>query len=523
MMALALSLFLLAQEQPAPTAAMPASEEFTKAVFFAKKYAEMKDWTNAYQQFAKADALQPDQPEVLYNMAVLLAKAGRYSESQAKVDRYNQLFPAGGEKPLVTKLQLELEFQRELQTRRQAEQEYADLFTRGRFLYSKNDLDAALKLFQDAEQKRPTDPAAVFNQAVIFEKLGDFAKASERLNRYQELESEAEAKTAANQRILALESEMADMKTKFVCSFCGLRLPIGSTWCHRCWHGPYASSSPACATATRATFYADGRFAKNDALSCVRDDLHYTAAKQRAIQEARKAEGWTYNGEIIQGFRDQVKYVQGADYLERIVAPGSGEILQFAAHAAGDGKTFLLDREDVVIDGQKYTNRYSFDAQNRIARQEVEYQNAAGCNHVINMAADVVYANDLVSVVKITGGYEGTLVEGSPKVDWTTVVAYTYDSAARLAKEDLTVTAMNKVYRVRPYGHERDEVAKLYDRMRVNRPIENMLTPGDRCGTAGNLFLTNPIDLRPFYAIAPHLGMTLPAGVAKAAVTFTYP
>ena len=513
-------------QQPVPAnAAMPVGEEFTKAVFFAKKYSDMKDWANAYQQYAKADALQPDQPEVLYDMAVLLAKSGRYSESQAKVDRYNQLFPAGAEKPLVAKLQLELEFQRELQKKRQAEQEYADLFTRGRFLYSKNDLAGALKQFQDAEQKRPTDPAAVFNQATIYEKQGDFAKASERFRRYQELESGPAEKAAAEQRILAIDAEIEDMKSKIVCPFCGLRLPIGATWCHRCWHGTYATATTAaaCATATRATTYADGRFAKNDALSCARDDLHYTAAKQRAVQDARKAEGWTYNGEIIQGFRDQVKYVQGADTLERIVAPGTGEILYFAAHPAGDGKTFLLDREDVIIDGQKYTNRYTFDAQNRIARQEVEYQNAAACNHVVTMTADAVYSNDLLSAVKITGGTEGSPVEGSPKLDWTAVIANAYDPASRLGKEDLTVTAMNKVYRAKAVGQVRDEVAKLYDRMRVNRPIDNMLTIGDRCALSGNVFLGNPIDLRPFYALVPELATTLTPGVTKATVTFTYP
>jgi len=524
------------QPAPQPSAAMPVSEDFTKAVYFGKKFAEMKDYANAYQQFAKADSLQPDQPQVLYNMAVLLAKSGRFSESQAKVDRYNQLFPAGAEKPMITTLQLDLEFQRELQKKRQVEQEYTDLFTRGRFLYSKNDLDAALKQFQDAEQKRPTDPAAVYNQGVIYEKLGEFTKALERFHRYEELESDADAKSATNQRLLALESEIEDTKTKIVCPFCGLRLPIGATWCHRCWHGPYLTSSPVwnsrpCgegATVTRATVYADGRFAKNDTLSCLFDgpmleSLRYSAARQRAIQEARKAEGWTYNGDIIQGFRDQVKYVQGADYLEKIVAPGSGEILEFDAHAAGNGNLFLLDREDVIIDGQKYTNHYTFDAQNRIARQQVEYQNAAGCNHVITMTADVTYQGDLMSGVKITGGYEGVVVEGSPKVDWTTTIAYTYDTASRVVKEDLTVAAFNKVYRVKPYGHERDDVSKIYDRMRVNRPIENMLALGDRCGTAGNVFLMNPIDLRPFYALSPNLGITLPNGVTRATVTFTYP
>jgi tetratricopeptide (TPR) repeat protein len=536
--ALFVAAFAFGQEVPAPqpSAAMPASADFTEAVFYGKKFAEMKDYANAYQQFAKADSLQPDHPQVLYNMAVLLAKAGRFSESQAKVDRYNQLFPAGAEKPMITTLQLELGFQRELQKKRQVEQEYTEIFTRGRFLYSKNDLDAALKQFQDAEQKRPTDPAAVYNQAVIYEKLGEFAKAVERFHRYEELESDADAKSAANQRLLALESEIEDTKTKIVCPFCGHRLPIGATWCHRCWHGPYLTSSPVwnsrpCgegATATRATSYSDGRFARNETLSCLfngpmLESLRYSASRQRAIQEARKSEGWTYSGDIIQGFRDQVKYVQGADYLEKIVAPASGEILTFAAHAAGDGRMFLLDREDVIIDGQKYTNRYTFDAQNRIAQQQVEYQNAAGCNHVITMTADVAYQGDLMSAVKITGGYEGVVVEGSPKVDWTTTIAYTYDAASRVAKEDLTVAAFNKVYRVRPYGHERADVEKIYDRMRVNRPIENMLAVGDRCGTAGNVFLMNPIDLRPFYAITPNLGITLPNGVTRATVTFTYP
>ena len=508
-------------QEPAPSsAAMPASEEFTKAVFFGKKFAEIKDFASAVQQFARADALQPDQPQVLYNLAVLLAKAGRYSESQAKVDRYNQLFPAGAEKLMITKLQLELEFQRELQKRRQTEQEYTDLFNRGRFLYSKNDLAAALKQFQDAEQKRPTDPAAVYNQAVIYEKLGDFAKASERYHRHEELESDADAKAATDQRLLALESEIDDMKTKIVCPFCGLRLPIGARWCHRCWHGPYLTSSTACATATRATSYADGRFAKNDTLPCAFDDLHYTAAKQRAIQDARKAEGWTYNGEIIQGYRDQLKYVQGPDYMEKIVAPATGEILNFAAHPVG--VTFLLDREDVVIDGQKYTNRYSFDPQNRIVQQQVDYQNAAACNHIISMTADVTYANDVLAGVKIAGGYEGTVVEGSPRTDWTATIAYAYDTAARVTKEDLTVTAFSKTYKQKPYGAERDDVSKLYDRMRVNRPIENMLSAGDRCATSGTTILGNAIDLRPFYAITPNLATVLGGGVTRATVTFTY-
>src|SRR5881392_1529339 len=93
--------------QPAAAAAMPPSEEFVKAVYFGKKFADRKDYAAAYTNYAKADSLQPDVPGVLYNMGVLLARAGRFSEAQAKVDRYNQLFPNGVEKPLVTKLQLD--------------------------------------------------------------------------------------------------------------------------------------------------------------------------------------------------------------------------------------------------------------------------------------------------------------------------------------------------------------------------------------------------------------------------------
>src|SRR5881396_2848344 len=100
----------------------------------------------------------------------------------------------------------------------------------------------------------------------------------------------------------------------------------------------------------------------------LREAVRYTPSRQRAIQDARKSEGWTYTADIIQALGDRVKYVQGNDYLEKIVAPSTGEMLQYAAHAAGDG-TWLLDREDLIIDGQKYTARYTFDAGNRIAQE----------------------------------------------------------------------------------------------------------------------------------------------------------
>jgi Flp pilus assembly protein TadD len=523
--------------QPAATAAMPPSEEFVKAVYFGKKFADRKDYAAAYTNYAKADSLQPDVPGVLYNMGVLLARAGRFSEAQAKVDRYNQLFPNGAEKPLVAKLQLDLEFERELQKKRQADEEYTGLFTRGRFLFNKGDLDAALKLFQDAEQQRPTDPAAVFDQAVVYEHLGELAKASERFHRYEELEPDANAKSSADQRILGIESEMSDMKTKIVCPFCGWRLPIGALWCPHCWHGPYLTSqspwnSRPCndgATATRATYFADNRFAKNDSLPCLftgtmLEALRYTPVRQRQVQEARKAEGWTYSGDVIQGWRDrqgnEIHYVQGPEYLEKIISPTGGDVLLFAAHRAGD--IWLLDREDQVIDGQKHTSHYTFDAQNRISGQQVVYQNAAGCNDVITMTAVPSFANNQLSALKVLGSYTGPTVQGSPHVEWEANIVYAYDPNARLTKEDLAVTSMTKIYQDKAYGTQRQEIATLYPDMRVRKPVERLLATGDRCGISGGTILSNPIDLRPFYAFSPNLNVALPPGVTRAAVTFTY-
>ena len=101
-----------------------------------------------------------------------------------------------------------------------------------------------------------------------------------------------------------------------------------------------------------------------------------------------------------------MKYVQGADYLEKVIAPQSGEMLNYAAHSAGDAG-WLLDREDLIIDGQKYTARYTFDASNRIAQEQVEYQNTAACDHLISMTAGYTYAGDSLQSVKIHGGYDG--------------------------------------------------------------------------------------------------------------------
>ena len=544
--ALLLAIPLAAQDVPAPPTPQAAEpevnveEEFAKAVFFGRKFADMGDYATAYVHLAKADRLKPDQSAVLYDMGVVLARAGRYSEAQVKVDQYLKLFPAGAEKALITRLQFELDFQRELQKKRQADQEYSDLLNRARFVYGKGELADALRLYQQAGQLRPTDPAPVYNEALVYEKLADYGKAIERFRRYSELETDQAARSAIEERVYGLQRELDDMQTKIVCSFCGRKLSAGATWCERCWHGPYLVKSPVwntrgCAdgaSATRATYFSDDRFNRNDILPCIvpggslREALRYSPSRQNDIRRARQAEGWTYAGENLQSWSDkqgnQIHYHQGNQYLEKVTSTLGGEILTYVAHPGGEG-IWLLDREDIVIDAQQYTNRYSFDAAGRIARQDVEYQNTAACNHIIDMAAEYAYDGELLSNVKIRGGYEGFVAEGKPKTEWFALVSYAYDDKARVAKEELTVTSMSKTYDQKAQGALRDDLNRLYPTMRVRRPIENVQRMGDLCASSGAMSLSNPVDLRPFYAMSPNLGIALPNGVTKAVVTFTYP
>jgi Flp pilus assembly protein TadD len=547
LLALLLAAVLHAQEAPVPPAPSPAAaapakdEEFTKAAYFGHKFAELGEHASAYEQFEKANAIKPDDPAILYNMAVVLARAGRYSDAQVKADRYVQLFPEGAERANVTKLQLELEFQRELQKKRQADQEYADLFNRAKFVYARGELGEALRLFKLAEQQRPNDAANVYNQAVILEKQADFAGAIERFRRYSDLETDVEKKATIDERVFVLQHEVDDMATKIVCPFCGHKLPAGATWCERCWHGPYLVTSPvwntrSCASgasATRATYFSDARFNRNDILPCLfngpslREALRYSPARQREIRSARRAEGWTYDGEYLSGFTDksgnQIKYEQGPEYLERVTSTSGGEILEYAAHAGAPG-VWLLDREDLVVDDQRYTNRYNFDANGRVAQQLVEYQNTAACNHIISMSADYIYGGEQLMNVNVTGGYRGFAGEGAPETSWSATVMFAYDEQKRLAKEELTVTKFDKTYTQKAQGALRDDINKLYPGgMRVKKPIETVQRSGDLCGTQGNVFLSNPIDLRPFYLLSPNLAIALQNGVTKAVVTFTYP
>jgi tetratricopeptide (TPR) repeat protein len=510
-----------------------AESDFTRAVFFGKKFADMGDYAAAAEQYEKANSLKPDVGPVLYNQAVVLARSGRYLEAQVKAERYQRLFPDGPETALIEKLELELEFQRELQKRRQADQDYADLFSRARFSYTRGELSDALTLFAQAERIRPNDAAAVFNQAVVLEKQLEFAKAIERFRRYAELESDLTRKAGIDERVYALQREVDDMQTKIVCTFCGRKLPVGTTWCERCWHGPYDTRSPAwnsrpcapTASATRATYYSDGRFNRNEVLPCLwqngamLETLRYSAARQQAIRNARKAEGWTYADDVLQGNRD-LRFVQGASHLEKVIANGGGEILNYVAHP--EGGFWLLDREDLVVDATRYAIQYSYDAERHITQQQVQYQNTAACNHLIGMTAVYSWQGDALMGASIKGGYDGYPAEGSPKTEWQATVGYVYDPQGRMAREEVTVTSMAKTYMQKPDGALRDEINRIYGGMRVKRPIENILRTGDVCAASGATLLANPIDLRPFYAVSPNLGTVLPPGVTKSVTTITY-
>jgi hypothetical protein len=125
-------------------------------------------------------------------------------------------------------------------------------------------------------------------------------------------------------------------------------------------------------------------------------------------------------------------------------------------------------------------------------------------------------------LVALKGGYEGFPAEGAPKTEWEATIGYTYDTNHRIEREELLVRSLAKTYMQKPDGALRDEVNRIYAGMRVKRPIESVQRIGDVCATAGSALLTNPIDLRPFYALLPNLAMQLPNGVTRAVVTVTY-
>ncbi|MGA7613842.1 MAG: tetratricopeptide repeat protein [Thermoanaerobaculia bacterium] len=532
-----------AQVTPPATAAGPAQnasdirDEYQRAVYFGKKFFEIGDYASALEQFEKADQILPDQPALLYDSALALTRLGRIADAQVRIERYLTIFPQGAEADNVKKLQLELDWQRELQKKQQIDHDYLELFNRGRFLLAHGDVEQALEVFQRAEQQHPDDPAISYNQAIAYEREGDFLKATERYRRYLATDPSATDKSEVDQRIFALERELDDSRTKMVCPFCGYKLPIGAMWCPHCWHGPFLTASSlfntrACGTgasATRTSFYSDGRVARNEELACqlqggnFLDAIKYTPPRRRAIQQQRIADGWTYDGDVLASRGSgttEVELRQG-EYLESVLDHGSGEILDFVAHP-GSGGTWLLDRENLVIEGQRYTNRYSYDEKGRILQLRSSYVNTAACGDAIEMTADLTWNGDSLASVALHGGYTGYPAAGSPKTEWSATVGFAYDAQGRVGSEELEVDSYTKTWMQKPSRESRGEISTMYPGVRYRRPTD-ILRRGDYCRVVGSQLVGNAIDLRPFFAVIPDLATVLQHGVQRVTVGFTYP
>jgi len=514
------------------------SEEFNKTTFFGKKFFDLGDFASAEAQFNRANEIVPDRPGVLYDLAVIFARQGKFAEAQEKIDRYTLLYPGGAERALIDKLQLELDFQRELQRKQQADLDYAELFNRGKFQFDKGNYKEALEIFRNAEKQRPNDPATLFNQALTLEALGDYVQATDRLRRYLAVKQNPQDKVQIDEKIFSLESEVEDQATKFVCPFCGNKLAHGATWCPRCWHGPYLPDSPIwntriCgrgATATRTTYYSDGRIHQNEDLDCLIHDrnfaatLPYSRARQRAIQDARKAEGWTYSGDVIQsleGDKGTIFKLKQDGSLETLYAYDSGDVLNYHGHQTDDGR-WLLDDEEYMIDGQKYAKHYDYDGSGRITRETVRYHNMNACGHIITIVADYQYQGETLQRVLFTGSYDGYLEEGTPKAEWKGALAWTYDEAGRVSTEEFNLDSYTKTYTTDMSRDKYNELRRLHPGMRTRRPID-VLKTADYCSVVGSKLVANQIDLRPFYTISPNIAILLPTGVTRIVTTFTYP
>jgi len=516
-------------------------EEFGRAIVFGKRFSDIGDTKGALENYLRADSIFPDQPGVLYNLAILMVREGRYADAHSRVERYIALFPTGAEIENAKRLQLELDFQKEVEKRQQETKNYVELFNRGRYHLSRGEYEQALRIFDEAARKQPTDSALAYNQALAWEQTGNFVRATEYLRRYLALTPSPADKNEIDQKLFRLEAEITDMRTKFVCPFCGLKLLNGATWCHRCWHGPYLFTEPhwnsrPCvvgASATRTLFYVDGRFGGNEVLSCTiregrfGESLSYSPAKQKAIRDARKAEGWVYQGEYLvekkAGEQKVIILEQGADVLEHILAPASGDVLAYSAEKSGEGR-WNLANEEFVIDGVRFTKSYTYDASRRIAREKVAYQNRGACDHLIEMTADYAWdGGGTLGSVRLAGGYTGLAVEGSPTVAWAGTLGFAYDPKGRVAREEFVLSSFTKTYTEKPKADQiRDEVKDFYPTLKWKQPLDIMRT-GDYCGMAGTQRLANRIDLRPFYTVSPSLPMLLPFGVAKMTVDYAYP
>ena len=519
--------------QPTSTLTLAQEQELLAAATFGSRFYESGDFPAALEQFRAAEKLVPAHPAVLFNLAVVLARMGRYDDAQIKVHTYRALYPDGEEIPQVLELQVDLDWVRELKKRSDIERAYLGLFASGRSAFEAGDYRRAADAFRQAQSTRPADSPAAFNQAVSLEAIGDYEGAIALL---ASIDTPAVDRSLIDSRIALLQAEIADSKSHTVCGFCGRKLPSSGGHCPDCGRGPFLPSSPqwntrSCspgAEARRTMYLVNEQLHGSEQLSCLHPGtweaaLRYSSPKRRSIVAARTVDGWTYRENRISAFRageETIELVKERDRLSRILSPSSGWVLDISGQSQNDGR-WLVTAEDRLIDGQQFQKRTEYDAAGRITREHVSYQGANSCGNMIDIRAEWAWDGERLNSIALSGGYEGYATEGSPVTQWTGKVNFTYSADGRLQIEELGIERFEKRYTKLPRDLKR-VLEPHYPGIRRDEQID-LLPGGDVCGTPGGTPVRNPIDLRAFDAWSPNLAVLLPTGVSRISVRFAYP
>lgn len=510
-------------------------EEFATAADFGSRFFEAGNYAASLTWFEKAESILRDQPAILFNTALVLVRLQRYDDAQRRLDRYVLLYPQGQEIQAVKALQRELQFGIEVRRREQQDNEYKTLFSRAKALSEKNLRREALDVFHQAEQIYGDDPALFYNEAILNEDEGDLESALRLYKRY--LDTNPANAPAQQARLIDLEREIGYTRTKLLCPFCGAILPAGARWCHRCWHGPYdltsagwnARGCDAHVTVVRSFQDANGKTRTSEPLGCLyagaalRDFLQYIPSRRLAVREARANEGWTFNNEGALDSRRSASGVelvlQQGDYLQRVDNLTTGEVNGYRAHVTADG-IWLLDGQPFMAGEQPFVITRTFDSDGRVQREDVTYD-SGGCHHAVTASAVYTYSGDSLESAHFTGGYDGYRVEGLPQVRWAATLNRTMDASGRLTREDLVVTSFQKTWGAKPQGAVSDQVRRYYPALKTRKPTD-IRALGDVCAFNGGGAVDEPIDLRPFFVVAPAVAVRLNRGDTRVLVDYAY-
>ena len=174
-------------------------------------------------------------------------------------------------------------------------------------------------------------------------------------------------------------------------------------------------------------------------------------ARQRAIQDARRAEGWTYAGDVLQGWSDkqgnQIRYVQGPEYLEKITSTIGGEILDVRRARRGRGRVAARPR-------RPRHRRAALHEPLHVRRARAASRSSASTTRTpppaitsSSMTADYAYANDALASVDDQRRLRGLRGRGRAEDRLARRPSRTRTTTRRrVAKEELTVTSFNKTY-----------------------------------------------------------------------------